>query len=198
MEFEERITKNLQATMVETMADASRIYFPKPPSSDSSNAIRPVSDIIVHPSRLRDLKAFFLDNQAQFSCPEQGVLLEHILQGKENILAILATGFGKTTLIMMVAKVYAPTKTIVVVLPLLSLHQEVHRRAQGHGLVADQWKSGNGWNRKANIVTVAIEVIQDIQFHAYVHPFIPNPSYLRNMQISPGSHPPKTTLSNCI
>lgn len=164
-QMEERNAKSLQSTVIDTIADASRVFFPPPPVPSSISSLAPVSDIAVHPSRLRHLREFMDDSDASFTCPQQGVLLEHILDGKQNILGVLATGFGKTTLIMMISKMYASTKTIVMVLPLLALHENVHERARNFGLATEQWKPGPECNRVANIVTVGIEMIGIKQFH---------------------------------
>lgn len=153
----EDFKKELRVSVVDAMADASAIWFPEPPVQSTCSTLTPISDIHVHPSRFCDVKRFFNEPKASFSCPQQAILLEHILNGRPNILGVLATGFGKTTLIMMIAKLYAPTKTILIILPLLSLHENIHERARVFGLSAERWKSGSQSHTTSNIVTVCIE-----------------------------------------
>jgi superfamily II DNA helicase RecQ len=146
------------------MAEASRIYFPPPPPPTGSNALRPVSDVVVHPSCLDMFQSFLGKLTAQWSCPEQGVVLEHLIQGKENILAVIGTGAGKTTLIMFLAKIFGQGSTTIVILPLASLHSDFHERAKQFGLIACKWKLSGKFNNHANIVTATIEDLQQQAF----------------------------------
>lgn len=164
-EHAERVERAVCTTMTESMADAAMIYFPAPPAPSEQGRLLPVADVAVHPSRLRDLRSFLGDPSAQWSCTLQGALLELILAGRQNLLAVLATGFGKTTLIMMISKMYAPTKTILVVLPLMSLHEDFHFRARKVGLIVDQFRLYGAFHRHANIVTVPVECLQSPAFH---------------------------------
>lgn len=154
-------------TINDAIAECSTIYFPKAPVSFDSANLRPVSDIAVHPSRLRDLRKFLGDPKAKFTTPEQGVLLEHALAGRDNILGILGTAFGKTTLIMMMSKMYAQGRVTVVVLPLSALHDDLDRRANAHGLRVSRW-SPQEFNPNVNIITVAVEYLAHSQFRTLV------------------------------
>lgn len=166
--FQDEALANIRATTTESMAEASRIYFPPPPPPTGSNAIRPLSDVVVHPSRLVKFRSFLGKPTAQWSCPEQGVLLEHLIYGKENILAVLGTAAGKTTLIVFLAHEYAKGKTIVVVLPLAALHSDFHRRAVQHNLTVSKWNINGKFNPHAHIVTASIEDLKHQDFIKYV------------------------------
>ncbi len=48
-----------------------------------------------HPSRLQSLRQFLRRPDAEFSCPEQAVLLELMCRGQESVLGILGTGKAK-------------------------------------------------------------------------------------------------------
>ena len=169
-DHQEHIERVVCRTTTESMADAAVVYFPPPPAAPAQGQLLPVADVSVHPSRLRDLRAFLCNPSAQWSTPLQGVMLEKILSGRQNLLAVLATGTGKTTTIMMMAKMYAPTQTILVVLPLMALHDDFHRRAQNAGLVTAQFSLNNEFQHHANIVTVPVECLPNVQFHQYVAP----------------------------
>ena len=162
--FQDEALANIRATTTESMAEASRIYFPPPPPPTGSNALRPISDVIVHPSRLEMFRKFLGKPTAHWSCPEQGVLLEHLILGKENILAILGTGAGKTTLVMFLAKMFAKGRLTVVVLPLAPLHSDFHERAAEFGLIASKWDVGGKFNSHAHVVTAAIEDLKHQHF----------------------------------
>jgi hypothetical protein len=166
--FQDEALANIRATTTESMAEASRIFFPPPPPPTGSNSLRPLSDVVVHPSRLVKFRSFLGNPTAQWSCPEQGVLLEHLIHGKENILAVLGTAAGKTTLIMFLAKEYAKGKTIVVVLPLAALHSDFHRRAVQHNLTVTKWNFNGKFNPHAHIITASIEDLKHQSFVKYV------------------------------
>ena len=166
--FQDEALANIRATTTESMAEASRIYFPPPPPPVGSNALRPLSDIVIHPSCLIKFRNFLGNNSAQWSCSEQAVLLEHLIYGKENILAVLGTASGKTTLIMFLAKEYAKGNTIVVVLPLAALHSDFNRRAKQYNLTVSKWKINSEFNPHAHIVTASIEDLKQNDFVKYV------------------------------
>ncbi|THH20714.1 hypothetical protein EUX98_g8528, partial [Antrodiella citrinella] len=162
------LNRSVRSHVVETMADAAAMYWPTPPPSTHDDRLVAVSSIDVHPSRRKALRNFLNDHRAVFTHPMQGVLVEHIVRGKENILAVMATGSGKTTTIMMIAKMYAPQQTLVVILPLLSLHADMHARALQCGLVVSQFDAFKPFHRDANIVTVAVESLESKALHKYL------------------------------
>lgn len=163
----EDLPRLVSVAVSENMAESASLFWPPPPPSSDPGTLIPVSEIEVHPSRLRDLRVFLRSQTATFKHPLQAVLLEYILRGRENVLAILATGIGKTTMIMMVSRMYAPTKTIVVVLPLLSLHANFHARAAESGLICAKFHPFEEFNRHAQIVTVAVEALDRQAFLQY-------------------------------
>jgi len=146
------------------MADVLARYFPKPPRPLDDNHLRPVSDISPHPSRLQSLRDFLRDPNAQFSCPEQAILLELMCQGKESVLGILGTGKGKTMVVLLYAHMYAQRGVTVVVLPLSSLHDDFARRARERGVRAAQWSPTGKHNADVQIVYVSIE---HMTFHGF-------------------------------
>jgi hypothetical protein len=162
--FQDEALANIRATTTESMAEASCIYFPPPPLPSEFNALRPLSDVVVHPSRLEKFRIFLINPTAQWSCPEQAVLLEHLIYGKEYILGILGTSSGKTTLIMFLAQEFAKGKTIVVVLPLAALHSDFHKRARQYNLTVGKWSVSGKFNHGAQIITASIEDLKQHEF----------------------------------
>ena len=75
------------------MAEMSHTYFPKV-VPDFVNTAFDISKIILPPCRLQQLRSFLVKPNAQFTCPEQAVLLELMMQRSLSVLAILGTGFG--------------------------------------------------------------------------------------------------------
>ena len=160
--FRDESMSSIKASVSETMAELSRVYFPPPPSPHTSLPL--VSDIEVHPSRLTAFREFVGDPNAQWSCPQQAIFVEHLIQGRENVLGILGTGFGKTTAVMFVAKAFSGGKSTVVVMPLAALHEDFHNRARSYGLKASRWSQRGKFDANAHIITAAIEDLMHEDF----------------------------------
>lgn len=139
------------------MAEIVAAYFPKPRPPLDDNTLRAVSDTSPHPSLLQSLRTFLNNPNARFTCPEQAVLLELMVQGKQSILGILGTGTGKTTIIMLHAQLYGNGRITIVVLPLSGLRYDLERRARGFYVSISQWNPSGTFNEDANIIYVSIE-----------------------------------------
>ena len=92
------------------------------------------------------------------------MFVEELISGKANVLGILGTGFGKTTAIMFLAKVFSAGKSTLVIMPLASLHEDFHQRARNYGLSAERWKKNGKFNTCASIITAAVEDLQEDKF----------------------------------
>jgi superfamily II DNA helicase RecQ len=161
--FCDQSVSSIKASVSETMAEFSLLYFPPPPRPRTSLPI--VSDVDVHPSRLAAaFRQFMGDPDAQWSCPQQAVFVEYLVGGRDNVLGILGTGFGKTTIIMFIAKTYSQGKSTVVVMPLAALHEDFHNRARSYGLKATQWSPTREFESTAHIITAAVDNLEDERF----------------------------------
>lgn len=158
----------IRDTLLDAMADILAMYFPKPPRPLDDNTLRPVSDISPHPSRLQSLRDFLKNPKAQFSCPEQAILLELMCQGKDNVLGILGTGKGKTMIVLLYAQMYGHLGTTVVVLPLSTLHDDFARRAQRMGVSSSRWSPTGKHNPDVEILYVSVEHVTFDSFQVYV------------------------------
>lgn len=88
------------------------------------------------------LRRFLGDEQASFTNALQGQALETILARKTNVLVVLPTGSGKSTLIFLPAKMFEQAYTTVVVVPLKALHEDFKLRATQHDIGYMQWTPG--------------------------------------------------------
>jgi len=104
------------------------------------------------------------DPDAHWSCPEQAIFVESIVRGRENVLGVLATGFGKTTTVMFIASAFSPGKSTVVIMPLAALHEDFHERARQYGLKACRWRMDGKFDGFSNIITAAIEDLMQDKF----------------------------------
>ncbi|CAA7265621.1 unnamed protein product [Cyclocybe aegerita] len=162
--LENHVNQVVKDTIRDRMAEMAVTYFPPPPVPLDAGNLRPVSDVVIHPSRLVDLRKFLRKPDAEFTCPEQAVLLEHLAAKRENILAVLGTSFGKTMLIMMLAKMYGGGRTTVVILPLSTLHADLERRAKEHGLTYAQWTPRTRGCPQVDILSAAVEMLDNALF----------------------------------
>jgi hypothetical protein len=161
-EFCDESISSMKSTVSETMAEFSLLYFPPPPRP--RNFLPIVSDVDVHPSRLAAFRRFIGKPDAQWSCPEQAIFVEYLVGGHENVLGIIGTGFGKTTVIMFVSKTYSQGKSTVVIMPLAALHEDFHVRARSYGLKASRWNISGKYDPTAHIITAAVEDLDNENF----------------------------------
>jgi len=150
-----RLEDMVQETVMKAMAEMSHTYFPKVKPNLDNNALD-ISTIIIQPSRLLQLRAFLKNPSAQFTCPEQAILLELMLQRRQSVLAILGTGTGKTLIILMQASLQKDLVTIVV-LPLSALHDDFKRRAAELQVSYSQWSPKGKFNINVSVISVSIE-----------------------------------------
>jgi len=132
--FRDESISAIKVSVSETMAEFSLLYFPPPPCPHTWLPV--ISDVEVHPSHLVAFCKFMNDPDAHWTCPEQAIFVESIIRGRENVLGILATGFGKTTMIMFIASAFSRGKSTVVIMPLAALHEDFHEHARHRGLKA--------------------------------------------------------------
>lgn len=160
------LEERLQETVMKAMAEMSHTYFPKV-VPNLHNDTFDISKIIVPPYRLYQLRSFLKKPNAQFTCPEQAVLLELMIQRTRSVLAILGTGFGKTFIILMQAWIQKELVTIVI-LPLSSLHDDLKRRASELGVSYSRWAPNGKFNENVQVLSVSIEHLGFPDFVKYV------------------------------
>jgi superfamily II DNA helicase RecQ len=161
-----RLEDTVQETVMKAIAEMSHTYFPKVrPNFDNDNL--DISQIIIPPVRLHQLRTFLNNPVAHFTCPEQAVLLELMLLRTQSILAILGTGTGKTFAILMQAVLQKELVTIVV-LPLSTLHDDLKRRALELQVPYSRWSPTGKFNANAQVISVSIEHLGFSEFVVYV------------------------------
>lgn len=145
----------VQETVMKAIAEMSYTYFPKiKPVIDVDQL--DISNIVVPPLRLQQLRSFIKNNTAQFTCPEQAALLELMIQRTQSVLAILGTGMGKTFIILLQAALQKGLVTIVV-LPLSTLHNDLKRRSGKLGVPYSRWAPNGKFNENVHVLSVSIE-----------------------------------------
>ena len=161
-----RLEDLVQETVMKAMAEMSHRYFPKVIPNPVNDAID-ISEITIPPCRLQQLRSFLKNPTAQFTCPEQAVLLEMMIRRTHSVLAVLSTGTGKTLTILMQAALQNDIVTIVV-LPLSALHEDFKRRAAELKVSYSQWVPNGKFNMDASLISVSIEHLGFQEFIRYV------------------------------
>ncbi|KAL8991046.1 MAG: hypothetical protein Q9169_007961 [Polycauliona sp. 2 TL-2023] len=113
-----------------------------------------------------ELRQMMNDEQAEFRGFQKSVV-EAIMSDQERVLAIMPTGGGKSLLFMLPAFCGEGGITIVVV-PLIALRQDLHRRCQEMGIDCREW------NRRsppddARIVLVTPESVRSEDFIRFMN-----------------------------
>ena len=102
------------------------------PVANRTSAIKIVSHMESQRS-LQLLREFFRDKNAVFKSPEQRAAVENVLFTTTDIIAVLPTGCGKSLTFFLYSFVY-PHLTSVVIVPTVSLKQDLMRRAEERGI----------------------------------------------------------------
>lgn len=109
----------------------------------------------------------------EFKSDEQCRLVQLVLDRKQDLIAILPTGGGKSAAFEVAAMVEQGLQTVVVV-PFLAIIQDILQRVRGYGIKACKWSGTEDWPplRKAKLVLVVYESAAAAKFKEY--DFIPN------------------------
>lgn len=113
-----------------------------------------------------ELREMTGDDQAQFRGMQRPAL-EAIQQGRSPVVAVMPTGGGKSLLFMLPAWICSRGTTVVVV-PLLALRGDIHRRCRELKLSSVEWESRRPVD-SASIVLVTPESALTVDFFAFLN-----------------------------
>mgnify|MGYP001546461296 CR=1 FL=1 len=88
------------------------------------------------------LREFMHSPDARFKSIEQAKAIARVVRGTHDQLVILPTGGGKSLTFMLPAFIERKYMTVVVV-PLVSLAKDLHRRCEEAGLRTAEWNGKN-------------------------------------------------------
>ena len=121
-----------QASAANALNEASRC---------PSNTIQPFN-LPVHPGRIIALKKLFRSDQASFTSQYQALAFEAVSRCDKHVIAILPTAGGKSVLFL--APPLVEKQISVVILPFISLTEDMCRRARSHQLRFAQYPLRHG------------------------------------------------------
>jgi superfamily II DNA helicase RecQ len=111
------------------------------------------------------LRKFLGDSRAVFRCAEQGLGFVKVLEREEDLLVILPTSAGKSLLFMLPAFIEADKGMFsVVIVPLVSLSEDMVRRCHERGIRSTVWKGNSAYDPTASLVFVSPEDMRDEGF----------------------------------
>ncbi|KJA29080.1 hypothetical protein HYPSUDRAFT_197177 [Hypholoma sublateritium FD-334 SS-4] len=151
------LEETVKETILNSITDAMAHLLPKVPRPLDENNLHLISDIEPHPSRLQSLRMFLRSPDANFTCPEQAILLELMCHGTQSILGILGTGKGKTMMMFLYAHLFGSDSVTIAIFPLSLLVGEFMRRAQELGVSASIWTPLDKHSADVVLMCVSIE-----------------------------------------
>ena len=114
---------------------------------------------------LRALRTVLGDLTARFRGSQEAVI-RAVVQGKTPILAIMATGAGKSMAFLLPAVAVADGVTVVIV-PLIALREDIRRRCETLGIPYATWDSSRP-SESARIVLVTPEAAEGKAFRTFL------------------------------
>jgi superfamily II DNA helicase RecQ len=119
------------------------------------------------------MREFLGDASAQFRTPQQQIALYYMLKGTPNLTIILPTAGGKSTLFLVAASV-SWAKTSVIMVPLISLKENLLLRAIEYGVPCTIWENRRGETSPTSLVLVSVEAIEKSDFLVWVQKLVAN------------------------
>ncbi|KAJ6447759.1 hypothetical protein C8R45DRAFT_1115710 [Mycena sanguinolenta] len=168
-EFLGSIKKTIDSKLMESNAQAQALYFPLPIPTYANYELRDVSNIQPHPSRRRELSEALHNPNFDFTCPEQAIALEKLLQRKHHLFLAITCGFGKTAVALYAAKLLAKEALqCVIIVPHSGLHLELIRRCNEMQLTHAKWEPTEDFDTHASVIWAAIEHVAFQSFKTFV------------------------------
>ena len=118
---------------------------------------------------LGGLRKLYGDGNMTWRCPEQEQALTVIMSGREQVVAVLPTGSGKSLLFMLPCTLPGAQVTILIV-PLVSLRGDLLRRIQALRIDHLEWTPGE--RREMALVIVSTEAASTKDFVKYARGLI--------------------------
>jgi len=117
--------------------------------------------LVEETSVLAVMGAMLKTRQPRFRNKEQVDAFSALYHLDRSLLLVLGTGLGKSFLFLMLAKLLAATKFVVVILPLRALREDLLRRAEEYGVPGFWWGDFvRLWQRDHELITGGLIVVQ--------------------------------------
>ena len=118
------------------------------------------------PALLREARQLLQDNRLQRRCPEQEQAISTIASDAPEVLAVMATGAGKSLLFQLGCSLTG-ARTTVLVVPLVCLRLDLWDHCQRMGINCDEWQPGS--RTQAALVFVGVEHAGEGTFFQYLY-----------------------------
>ncbi|KAJ3555709.1 hypothetical protein NP233_g12145 [Leucocoprinus birnbaumii] len=139
----------------------------------SSTPLAPASNHTVHPhphlyALIRQLYPPLSQGLGGFSNKEQAIATQVMLERKKHVIYIAPTGSGKSTPAILCAKYLEQNRSTIWLLPLVSLHNQVHYNSQRFGLACESWTYSMSSNHPPTFIPATIDVATYDSFQKFV------------------------------
>jgi superfamily II DNA helicase RecQ len=116
----------------------------------------PLKTISLEDRALEAMRAIIKKPDTTWSCPEQRIAVNQVLNLKRDVLAIMRTGSGKSMLMILPTLIEGNSITVGV-LPLRSLMSDYERRLTGMGLGYEKYEGGIFLRGASNLILVSAD-----------------------------------------
>ena len=163
--YQETFGPTVQAVLGEVLAHLQTTGQLVPPAVASMQA--PPAPLVTTPfSVLSALRLFLNDPSAEFMSPEQSRAITLAIHQQVNFLCVLPTGGGKSMIFMLASAIDPSHRVTVVIVPYISLLNDLLRRSQEAGLSASRWEPGVPCDAK--LVVVVTETAASRLFRSFL------------------------------
>jgi superfamily II DNA helicase RecQ len=102
-------------------------------------------------------------DDAEFTCPQQGDMIRHVLTGSRNLVAILPTGSGKS-MAWLIPAIIPSERVSIVIVPYQALLQDHIKEARERQISFHHWTAENKGTELAKVIFIAMESVTSKSF----------------------------------
>ena len=118
------------------------------------------------PALLREARRLMQNDHLEWRCPEQAQAMCAVAAGAPEVVAVLATGTGKSLLFQLACSLPGAHTTILVV-PLVALRLDLLKHCRQMGIDCEEWRPGS--RTQAPLVFVSVEHAGQGSFYQYLY-----------------------------
>ncbi|KAJ9656297.1 hypothetical protein H2198_005072 [Neophaeococcomyces mojaviensis] len=118
------------------------------------------------PALLREARRLMQNDHLEWRCPEQAQAMCAVAAGAPEVLAVLATGTGKSLLFQLACSLPGAHTTILIV-SLVALRLDLLQHCRQMGIHCDEWQPGS--RTQAPLVFVSVEHAGHGSFYQYLY-----------------------------
>lgn len=170
-----QITSDIDRRIIDLVIQNGRLAHPLPNPQTGARVEYSSSEIHVDPTSIDIPESTFqalsqlLGKSSSFTCPEQAAIVQLMREGQYDVLGILPTGAGKSLAYILTAGLLdSPGGLTVVVVPYISLSNDLFERTKRLHIPCCVWSSSDHVDTRTRIIYVVLESACEDSFHTYL------------------------------